>query len=373
MPRLSKAHDHARRRLLDLAAGGYSVERLGRLVMETLQDAVGWDGYRLFGLDRHTQLVNRLLAASENDTDARLEFLREVYLQLDMLYGEIPEIARRGHKAVALQDLQHECWGYPLDDLSLVHPADHYRHYHEMQSPVGGAAIGIFCNGTYNVAAFQAYRRDAKRRFRASEITFMNLVQPIIGRALAAALQREQAMIATAEDSPSGILMVERSGRIRFATPSGEQWLHRLGSDGHMIPTGVWSAMAHLRSRERPVSSVVTLPTPGAAVRIEATPTGEDGVTAIVIARIEPPKPPEVPVTWGLTPQERQVVQELAAGKSNRELAETLFIGEHTVEWHLKKVFDKVGVRSRQELITLLFRQVFLPGVEARERMHAIA
>ena len=67
---------------------------------------------------------------------------------------------------------------------------------------------------------------------------------------------------------------------------------------------------------------------------------------------------------FDLTPQERAVVTHLATGKGNAGIAEAMFIGEHTVEWHLRSVYGKLGVRSRQEVISAMFRQVLLPGIE---------
>lgn len=53
---------------------------------------------------------------------------------------------------------------------------------------------------------------------------------------------------------------------------------------------------------------------------------------------------------FGLTPRELEIVAGVAAGESNREIAQRLSVREHTVKHHLTNIFDKVGVFSRLEL-----------------------
>ena len=55
-----------------------------------------------------------------------------------------------------------------------------------------------------------------------------------------------------------------------------------------------------------------------------------------------------------LTAQERQIAQLARDGLSNPEIGARLFLSPRTVEWHLRKVFAKLGIRSRRELANAL-------------------
>ena len=59
----------------------------------------------------------------------------------------------------------------------------------------------------------------------------------------------------------------------------------------------------------------------------------------------------------GLTERERDVLEQLATGKSTREIARELFVGEETVKTHLSSVYQKLGVGDRVQAVATALRR----------------
>ncbi len=57
-----------------------------------------------------------------------------------------------------------------------------------------------------------------------------------------------------------------------------------------------------------------------------------------------------------LTPREAEVLSQIAAGLSNAEIAETLFVSEATVKTHINHLFTKTGLRDRAQLVRYAFQ-----------------
>ena len=55
----------------------------------------------------------------------------------------------------------------------------------------------------------------------------------------------------------------------------------------------------------------------------------------------------------GVTPREREILELIANGMSNREIAEKLFVSENTVKTHSSRLFDKLGAKRRTQAVQL--------------------
>ena len=53
----------------------------------------------------------------------------------------------------------------------------------------------------------------------------------------------------------------------------------------------------------------------------------------------------------GITPRELEILEAMAAGFSNREIAERLFVSENTVKTHAARLFDKLSARRRTQAV----------------------
>jgi len=82
-------------------------------------------------------------------------------------------------------------------------------------------------------------------------------------------------------------------------------------------------------------------------------------VTRRVIERLGPPRPAHAQnaATGSLTPREREVLGAIARGLSNQEIAAELIVEESTVRTHVKRVFQKLGLRDRVHAVIYAYEQ----------------
>ncbi|MGW4705896.1 helix-turn-helix domain-containing protein, partial [Streptomyces sp. NPDC004285] len=99
------------------------------------------------------------------------------------------------------------------------------------------------------------------------------------------------------------------------------------------------------------------------AVRLGARPLREDVELLAARARLSltPEKQAPAPAEpgedgFGLTPREQDVLRLVAAGRTNRQIAEELFISPKTASVHVSNILAKLGVSGRGEAAALAHR-----------------
>ena len=88
-----------------------------------------------------------------------------------------------------------------------------------------------------------------------------------------------------------------------------------------------------------------------------AASRGEVRFPPLLLARVLPELRRGSNSTWRLTPRERNVLQLLALGRSNMEIAENLSITINTVRNHVANVLMKLEARSRGEAVAIATRE----------------
>lgn len=91
---------------------------------------------------------------------------------------------------------------------------------------------------------------------------------------------------------------------------------------------------------------------------LRALERGEAAISRVMMARVleefsqsTPPSPSDPSPLVGLTAREIEVLQELATGMTNQEIAMRLFISENTVKNHIHNILEKLGLHNRREAI----------------------
>jgi transcriptional regulator of acetoin/glycerol metabolism/DNA-binding CsgD family transcriptional regulator len=135
----------------------------------------------------------------------------------------------------------------------------------------------------------------------------------------------------------------------------------------------LWDWAARVLASAAPAVSVLRLVS-GAEVTARARPVRDGELLAGALVRLDPEPaaaagPPRggpgqdgVAFGWeSLTPTERSVAAVVAEGTTNREAAARLFLSPHTVDYHLRQIFRKLGIGSRVELTRLVVEHAAAP------------
>lgn len=93
---------------------------------------------------------------------------------------------------------------------------------------------------------------------------------------------------------------------------------------------GIWLGLRMTRARERVIVREIAVPAFPAFARDTA--------------RLK---------ALGITPRELEILEMIASGLSNREIAEKIFVSENTVKTHSSRLFDKLGAKRRTQAVQL--------------------
>ena len=252
------------------------------------------------------------------------------------------------------------------------------RHRSHASYGIGDELRASFvADGTYWAAA--GFLRDGDRPwFTESDVRFLaGLSKPIADgfrRGLVhAAVDGD--VIAAAE-SP-GVVVLDEHGVPELISPAAEHWIAQMVEDplpaapaeskmiqavaarARVLGAGADPLQLAARSRVQTRSGVWLL--------LYGTPLA--GATDGRIAVIVQPAPanevaPLVALAYGLSPRECQIVRLCLKGQSTKQMAAVLHVSAFTIQDHLKSIFDKTGVRTRNELVGQVFLEHYLPRWE---------
>lgn len=101
---------------------------------------------------------------------------------------------------------------------------------------------------------------------------------------------------------------------------------------------GIWLGLRMTRTRERVIVREVAVPAPQTFVR------NASQVEAL-----------------GVTPRELEILELIASGLSNREIAAKLFVSENTVKTHSSRLLDKLGAKRRTQAVQVGKQEGLIP------------
>ncbi|MEP6495247.1 MAG: response regulator transcription factor [bacterium] len=105
---------------------------------------------------------------------------------------------------------------------------------------------------------------------------------------------------------------------------------------------GIWLGLKLTRTRETVIIREVEVPVP-------APPSEAFAIDSARLAQL------------GVTPRELEILQLIAAGLSNREIAAKLFVSENTVKTHSSRLFEKLSAKRRTQAVQIAKEAGLLP------------
>lgn len=215
--------------------------------------------------------------------------------------------------------------------------------------------------------------REAGGGFSQDEARYVRRIAPHVAEGIRAGLLVSSVDLPDVADSP-GLVVLAPDGSIVSTTAAGERWLDELGHpepDRRGAPVEVQALAARLEGAgpadaELPRLRVRTRAGRWAVLHASRLPAHGRQAVAVIIEEPSPQElAPVVMMAYGLTGREQVLTRLVCCGLSTAELADRLHITTNTVQDHLKSIFDKTGVRSRRELVTVILQEQYLPRAAA--------
>jgi DNA-binding CsgD family transcriptional regulator len=358
---MMSAHDRSRavERMASLAACAESLVPFWRSATQVLRGAIDYYWTPCW----YTVDPASLLITSHYNEDMAA-FPRE-WLEHEYFADDVNTIAAVARSPGGISTLQEATSG---------HPANSPRWRQNME--MGGdqeLILALRTSDSETWGALGLYRAPGSPLFDDAEKRFLLALAPHLAAGARRALLQAGVRESTQPGTP-GLLLLDAGLGLVSASGAGRAWLEALGGGiGEALPRAI-AAVAG-RALEGEASSARVRAKDGSWLTLHAEPLlGEAEARVSVI--IEPAGAaalfPLLASSFGLTPREREVtLLVLRGGHSTADIADELSISAHTVQQHLKSVFDKTGVRSRRDLAGMVFFAHFEPRLRDNERRAA--
>jgi DNA-binding CsgD family transcriptional regulator len=315
---------------------------------------------RLMTSDSPDELIERGVFAPDEAPAAGELLVRSEYLVED-----VNSFAGLAARRVPVGILDHVARGDPQRSAryrDLLLPAD---IPHELRAAfvIRGRVWG----------AVHIARRAASGPFEQRDVDALAGVAGAVARGIRASLRFDAARRGTGVGAP-GLVVLGPRDEVELLTPPARELLALLRPDrpayGHdAMATPVLALASFVRRAPDAAQgglNVVTVPGGDGWITLHASLPGPpaDGRIAVVLERAGGARSATVRLeAFGATAREREVATLLARGLSRAEMAEALVLSPHTVEDHVKSLYEKLGVASRHELVARVFLDEYLPEV----------
>ncbi|HVO53572.1 MAG TPA: helix-turn-helix transcriptional regulator [Solirubrobacterales bacterium] len=261
----------------------------------------------------------------------------------------------------------------PVSTLEVATRGDPERstRYRELLAPAG---IPHELRAAFTIrgrvwGAVHIARRERSGAFSRGDVEVLNQVAPAIAQGIRASLRFDAARRGSGAEPP-GLVVLGADDEVELVTEPARELLAALGNETtrseSSLPSPVLALASFVRRAEPGgEGNVVTVPSSAGWITLHASrESASRGRIAIVIERASGSQSATLRLELqGVTPREREVATLLARGLANAEIAEALVLSPHTVQDHVKSLYEKVGVGSRQELVAHVFLDEYLPEV----------